>query len=79
MQVKNHAAAWPFLKPVDKAEVPDYYDHIKYPMGECITKPHCTVICIVTLKGKYKILLCTKIVVVYKMLHNQGYFLFVSE
>ncbi|KAG7304888.1 hypothetical protein JYU34_010283 [Plutella xylostella] len=30
--VKNHAAAWPFLKPVDKAEVPDYYDHIKYPM-----------------------------------------------
>ncbi|CAH0397112.1 unnamed protein product [Chilo suppressalis] len=31
-QVKNHAAAWPFLKPVDKTEVPDYYDHIKYPM-----------------------------------------------
>ncbi|XP_041970116.1 histone acetyltransferase KAT2A [Aricia agestis] len=30
--VKNHAAAWPFVKPVDKAEVPDYYDHIKYPM-----------------------------------------------
>ncbi|XP_072945715.1 histone acetyltransferase KAT2A, partial [Epargyreus clarus] len=30
--VKNHAAAWPFLKPVDKTEVPDYYDHIKYPM-----------------------------------------------
>ncbi|XP_039747718.1 histone acetyltransferase KAT2A [Pararge aegeria] len=30
--VKNHAAAWPFLKPVDKADVPDYYDHIKYPM-----------------------------------------------
>ncbi|CAH4034884.1 histone acetyltransferase KAT2A isoform X1 [Pieris brassicae] len=30
--VKNHGAAWPFLKPVDKAEVPDYYDHIKYPM-----------------------------------------------
>ncbi|XP_026736170.1 histone acetyltransferase KAT2A isoform X1 [Trichoplusia ni] len=30
--VKNHATAWPFLKPVDKAEVPDYYDHIKYPM-----------------------------------------------
>ncbi|XP_053616213.1 histone acetyltransferase KAT2A isoform X1 [Plodia interpunctella] len=30
--VRNHAAAWPFLKPVDKAEVPDYYDHIKYPM-----------------------------------------------
>ncbi|KAG6440336.1 hypothetical protein O3G_MSEX001186 [Manduca sexta] len=30
--VKNHAAAWPFLKPVDKTDVPDYYDHIKYPM-----------------------------------------------
>ncbi|XP_011501754.1 PREDICTED: histone acetyltransferase KAT2A [Ceratosolen solmsi marchali] len=30
--VKNHSAAWPFLKPVDKNEVPDYYDHIKYPM-----------------------------------------------
>lgn len=34
LQVKSHAAAWPFLKPVDKNEVPDYYDHIKYPMGE---------------------------------------------
>jgi len=31
-QVRNHNAAWPFLKPVDRAEVPDYYDHIKYPM-----------------------------------------------
>lgn len=33
-QVRNHNAAWPFLKPVDKLEVPDYYDHIKYPMGK---------------------------------------------
>lgn len=31
-QVRNHNSAWPFLKPVDRAEVPDYYDHIKYPM-----------------------------------------------
>ncbi|EFN77334.1 histone acetyltransferase KAT2A [Harpegnathos saltator] len=30
--VKKHSAAWPFLKPVDKNDVPDYYDHIKYPM-----------------------------------------------
>lgn len=34
--VKNHSSAWPFLKPVDKNEVPDYYDHIKYPMGKYI-------------------------------------------
>ncbi|ELU12793.1 hypothetical protein CAPTEDRAFT_97266 [Capitella teleta] len=31
-QVKSHAAAWPFQKPVDKCEAPDYYDHIKFPM-----------------------------------------------
>lgn len=30
--VKNHKCSWPFLKPVSVAEVPDYYDHIKYPM-----------------------------------------------
>lgn len=30
--VKNHSTAWPFLKPVDKNVVLDYYDHIKYPM-----------------------------------------------
>ncbi|XP_077555533.1 gcn5 acetyltransferase [Haemaphysalis longicornis] len=32
IQVKNHSSAWPFLKPVEKSEAPDYYDHIKYPM-----------------------------------------------
>ncbi|XP_059487013.1 histone acetyltransferase KAT2A [Neocloeon triangulifer] len=31
-QLKTHHAAWPFLKPVDINDVPDYYDHIKYPM-----------------------------------------------
>ncbi len=31
-QARNHTSAWPFLKPVDREEVPDYYDHIKYPM-----------------------------------------------
>lgn len=30
--VKTNPASWPFLKPVNPAEVPDYYDHIKYPM-----------------------------------------------
>jgi Transcription factor involved in chromatin remodeling, contains bromodomain len=35
-QIKNHNAAWPFLKPVDKNEVPDYYDHIKFPMGKSV-------------------------------------------
>ncbi|XP_011870976.1 PREDICTED: histone acetyltransferase KAT2A-like [Vollenhovia emeryi] len=30
--VKSHSTAWPFLEPVKKDEVPDYYDHIKYPM-----------------------------------------------
>ncbi|KFM74930.1 Histone acetyltransferase KAT2B, partial [Stegodyphus mimosarum] len=31
-QIKNHSCAWPFQKPVDKAEAPDYYEHIKSPM-----------------------------------------------
>jgi len=30
--VRQHQASWPFLQPVSAAEVPDYYDHIKYPM-----------------------------------------------
>lgn len=33
-QVKNHHASWPFVKPVDKNEVPDYYDYIPFPMGK---------------------------------------------
>jgi len=31
-QVKSHSSSWPFLKPVEANEAPDYYDHIKYPM-----------------------------------------------
>jgi len=30
---QSHASAWPFLKPVDKAEAPGYYNYIKYPIG----------------------------------------------
>ncbi|PVI00487.1 histone acetyltransferase GCN5 [Periconia macrospinosa] len=31
-QIQNHQSAWPFLKPVDKDEVPDYYNVITSPM-----------------------------------------------
>ncbi|KAF1834276.1 Bromodomain-containing protein [Decorospora gaudefroyi] len=31
-QIQNHKQAWPFLKPVDKDEVPDYYKTITSPM-----------------------------------------------
>ena len=30
--MKNHSSAWPFLEPVKKSDVPDYYDVIKSPM-----------------------------------------------
>lgn len=30
--LRSNPSAWPFLKPVDAAEVPDYYEHIKRPM-----------------------------------------------
>lgn len=31
-ELQNHASSWPFLQPVNKNEVPDYYDVIKEPM-----------------------------------------------
>lgn len=31
-QIQNHKQAWPFLNPVNKDEVPDYYDVITSPM-----------------------------------------------
>lgn len=33
-KIKNNKNAWPFLKPVDEKEVPDYYNVIKEPMGK---------------------------------------------
>lgn len=30
--IRQHQSSWPFLQPVSAAEVPDYYEHIKYPM-----------------------------------------------
>lgn len=32
-KLKNHSSVWPFLKPVDIDEVPDYLDVIKDPIG----------------------------------------------
>ncbi|CAL9734767.1 histone acetyltransferase Gcn5p [Monosporozyma servazzii] len=32
IELQNHAAAWPFLQPVNREEVPDYYEFIKEPM-----------------------------------------------
>jgi len=29
---KNHQSSWPFVNPVDRKAVPDYYEHIKFPM-----------------------------------------------
>ena len=34
---QNHQSAWPFQKPVDKNEAPDYLDHIRFPMGESLS------------------------------------------
>jgi histone acetyltransferase len=31
-EMQNHASAWPFVQPVNKEEVPDYYEVIKEPM-----------------------------------------------
>ncbi|KAL9932327.1 hypothetical protein V8E36_008806 [Tilletia maclaganii] len=35
IEMDNHASSWPFLNPVNGEEMPDYYDVIKSPMGEC--------------------------------------------
>lgn len=32
-KMKDHPASWPFHKPVDRREVPDYYEVIKDPIG----------------------------------------------
>ena len=37
--LQSHQSAWPFQKPVDKSEAPDYYDHIRFPMGRSLKMP----------------------------------------
>ena len=31
--MKKHKSSWPFLEPVNKDDVPDYYDIISDPIG----------------------------------------------
>uniref|UniRef100_A0A3Q2PF57 K(lysine) acetyltransferase 2A n=1 Tax=Fundulus heteroclitus TaxID=8078 RepID=A0A3Q2PF57_FUNHE len=33
-QIKTHPDAWPFMEPVKKSEAPDYYEVIRFPIGE---------------------------------------------
>lgn len=33
-EIQNHPSAWPFVQPVNREEVPDYYEVIKEPMGK---------------------------------------------
>lgn len=37
---QNHPSSWPFRKPVDRDEVPDYYDVIRFPMGAVNKTPY---------------------------------------
>lgn len=30
--IRQHPSSWPFMEPVSAREVPDYYDHVRYPM-----------------------------------------------
>lgn len=38
--VKLHEDSWPFLEPVNKNMVKDYYERIKYPMGKYFSNPN---------------------------------------
>jgi histone acetyltransferase len=47
---KNHKQAWPFLKPVDKDEIPDYYETVKAPMDLSAMEERLEHRCYTTLK-----------------------------
>lgn len=32
--LQSHPSAWPFMEPVKKSEAPDYYEVIRFPIGE---------------------------------------------
>jgi hypothetical protein len=34
--MRKHKSSWPFLEPVNKEDVPDYYDIIQDPIGRVI-------------------------------------------
>lgn len=38
--VKQRKDSWPFREPVNKNEVTDYYERIKYPMGKYFSSPN---------------------------------------
>ena len=34
LSLQSHPSAWPFMEPVKKSEAPDYYEVIRFPIGE---------------------------------------------
>lgn len=34
--LQTHPDAWPFMEPVKKSEAPDYYEIIRFPIGQFV-------------------------------------------